>query len=78
MSARDAPLRHAVEELEPDGLIAVGDYVVQGNSDDPKLQLPKISYDNNAVDTDSEFTCWWHTPSGVLIYVPVDSDVKIQ
>lgn len=78
MSARDAPIRRAVETLEPDGLIAVGDYVVQGNAEDPKLQFPKISYDNNEVEGDSEFTCYWHTPTGVLIYVPDGSDVEIE
>lgn len=74
MAARDAPLRRIVDELDLDGIIAVGDYVAQGTDDDLKLQIPKISADNSDLGGDSEFSCHWDMDSGALIYVPNDRD----
>ena len=78
MMSADTPLAAAVDALDPEGLIRTGDYVVQGTSADPKLQFPQLSYTNDGVDQESEFTCFWDSLTGVLIYVPVDSDVDIQ
>lgn len=70
MATRDRPVRRIVDELELDGIVAVGNYVAHGAEKELSLRVPKISADNSDLSGETEFSCYWDTESGALIYVP--------